>query len=101
MILGYHAATGFAVWYCCAVLLLENSRFTARVGLMMHRDLSEYHPQASFWRQVNGNFFDMAVLDWCKLFGDQKQTPLKRVGEHHWRRVVSDPEMFEARLLPS
>jgi len=60
--------------------------------------LSEYHPKVSFWRQVNGNFFDMAVLDWCKLFGDQKETPRKRLGKHHWRQVVSDSEAFEARL---
>ena len=32
--------------------------------------LSQYHRAASFWRQVNSNFFDMAVLEWCKLFGD-------------------------------
>jgi hypothetical protein len=61
--------------------------------------LSKRHPEASFWRQVNGNFLDMAVLDWCKLFGDQKDTPYRRLGKHHWRRVVSDPEKFEARLL--
>jgi hypothetical protein len=61
--------------------------------------LSSHHPKASFWQQVNCNFFDMAVLDWCKLFGDQKETPLKRLGKHHWRRVVSDPDEFEARLL--
>ena len=61
--------------------------------------LSEYHPKASFWRQVNSNFFDMAVLDWCKLFGDQKETPRKRLGKHHWRKMVSDPEEFEGRLL--
>ncbi len=61
--------------------------------------LSEHHSEASFWRQVNGNFFDMAVLDWCKLFGDQKHILRNRLGKHHWRRVVSDPEEFEARLL--
>jgi hypothetical protein len=46
--------------------------------------LSELHPHASFWRQVNGNFLDMAVLDWCKLFGDPKETPRKRLAKHHW-----------------
>jgi hypothetical protein len=61
--------------------------------------LSKRHPQAPFWRQVNGNFFDMAVLDWCKLFGDQKDTPHRRLGKHHWRRAVSNPEEFGTRLL--
>jgi hypothetical protein len=28
-------------------------------------------------------------LDWCKLFADRK---------HHWRRVVDDPQRFEADL---
>lgn len=54
--------------------------------------LSETHPQAAFWRQVNGNFFDMAVLDWCKLFVD-------RDGKQTWRNVVSDSADFEAKLL--
>lgn len=62
--------------------------------------LSERHPEdAAFWRQVNANFIDMAVLEWCKLFGNQKGTPNKRLERHHWRRVVSDPEGFEAGLL--
>ena len=61
--------------------------------------LSERHPHVAFWRQVNGNFFDMAVLDWCKLFGDLNTTPLDRLGKHHWRRVVSDPTTFESLLL--
>lgn len=61
--------------------------------------LSEHHPDASFWRQVNANFLDIAVLEWCKLFGDQKDTPPQRIGKHHWRRVVSDPAAFEQGLL--
>jgi hypothetical protein len=59
----------------------------------------DHHPDVGFWRQVNGNFLDMAVPDWCKLFGDQRNIPLKRVGKHHWRRVVTDPVAFEAELL--
>ena len=47
---------------------------------------------ASFWRTVNGNCIDQCVLDWCKLFSD-------RSGQHHWRRVVSNPKAFEAALL--
>jgi hypothetical protein len=61
--------------------------------------LLEQHPEAVFWRQVNGNFLDIAVLDWCKLFGDPKGTSRNRLGKHHWRRTVSDPNGFEAGLL--
>jgi hypothetical protein len=45
-----------------------------------------------FWRTVNGNFLDVCVLEWCKLFGDKH-------GEHHWRRIVSDTASFETGLL--
>jgi hypothetical protein len=50
------------------------------------------HEQASFWRQVNGDLIDIAVLEWCKLFTDFK-------GKHCWRNVVTDPSAFEAALL--
>jgi hypothetical protein len=54
--------------------------------------LDESHPQAGYWLQSNANFLDTAVLEWCKLLGDRK-------GEHFWRQVVSDPEVFEEGLL--
>jgi len=40
-----------------------------------------------FWRNANSNFLDIAVLEWCKLFGE-------RNGKHHWRKVVPDPDVF-------
>jgi hypothetical protein len=61
--------------------------------------LNEQQPELAFWRQANSNFLDMAVLDWCKLFGDHANTPTTRMGKHHWRRVVSDPTAFELGLL--
>ncbi len=45
-----------------------------------------------FWLTVNGNFLDHCVLEWCKLFADNK-------GKHHWRKVISKPEEFEKQLL--
>ncbi|MDR3489795.1 MAG: hypothetical protein P4M05_33515 [Bradyrhizobium sp.] len=50
------------------------------------------HPQASFWRQANANFLDLAVLEWCKILGERK-------GKHYWRRIVSDPRGFEEKML--
>lgn len=44
-----------------------------------------------FWKTTNGNCIDLCVLEWCKLFGEQK-------GEHHWLQVVSDPMTFEPSL---
>jgi hypothetical protein len=49
------------------------------------------HPQGWFWRGVHGNFMDMCVLDWCKLFADYKS-------EHHWHRVVDDRVRFKKDL---
>jgi len=44
-----------------------------------------------FWRVVNGNFIDTCVLEWCKLFGENK-------GEFHWKKIVSDPVSFKENL---
>ena len=46
----------------------------------------------NFWNTVNGNFLDMCVLDWCKLF-------VERNGKHSWRRIVADPDAFRTDLL--
>jgi hypothetical protein len=45
-----------------------------------------------FWITVDGNFIDMAVIEWCKLFGDRK-------GKHFWANVVADTSRFEGMLL--
>jgi len=44
------------------------------------------------WKRANGNFLDIAVLEWCKLFADRR-------GAHCWRNVVTDLPRFEAELL--
>jgi hypothetical protein len=64
----------------------------APVGIEVQSKLLDpKHPKAAFWREAHGNFFDISVLDWCKLFAD-------REGKHHWRRVVKNPDRFEADL---
>jgi hypothetical protein len=45
-----------------------------------------------FWITANGNFLDIAVLEWCKLFVDSK-------GKHHFAKALADPEEFEQNLL--
>ncbi len=45
-----------------------------------------------FWVTANGSFLDIAVLEWCKLFGDKK-------GNHYWEKVVIDKEKFRKGLL--
>jgi hypothetical protein len=53
------------------------------------------HPQGAFWLEAHGNFFDTSVLEWCKLFADRNRDDW---GKHHWRRVVENPDRFEADL---
>ena len=45
-----------------------------------------------FWVNANGNFLDIAVLEWCKLFGDVR-------GQHYYTKVVHDPSTFKGELL--
>jgi hypothetical protein len=46
---------------------------------------------SQFWVAVNGNFLDMGVLEWCKLYTDKK-------GHHFWGKIVGDRAAFEAKL---
>ena len=59
-----------------------------------HRDLFDpkKNESANFWRVANSNCVDMCVLEWCKLFGDDK-------GKHYWANVVTDPATFKRDLL--
>jgi hypothetical protein len=45
-----------------------------------------------FWVAANGAFLDIAVLEWCKLFGDPR-------GKHYWAKVVTNADEFRAGLL--
>lgn len=40
-----------------------------------------------FWRTLNGNFIDICMLEWCKLFGDLR-------AQHHWSKCVTDTNTF-------
>lgn len=74
-----------------------------RVGLLcchMVRNVAYYQAgrpngelvsQEDFWCNANSNFLDIAVLEWCKLFGEWN-------GKHHWRKVVPEPTEFPTAL---
>jgi hypothetical protein len=47
----------------------------------------------NFWRLIYGNFMDMAVIEWCKLFGSDHE-------EHqpvHWKNIVPEDAHDEFR----
>lgn len=47
-----------------------------------------------FFVNANGNFLDICVLEWCKLFGDKR-------GQHYWQKVITDQDAFFVGLLQS
>jgi hypothetical protein len=54
-------------------------------------------PRLNFWRLMYGNLLDMAVIEWCKLFGSDHE-------EHqpvHWKNIVPKEEhdSFRKELL--
>ena len=59
-----------------------------------HRHLLEMTNLVSvaFWRAVNGNFIDMCVLEWCKLFAEKKR-------EYYWKNISRDAAGFKNDLL--
>jgi hypothetical protein len=59
----------------------------------LHAACPERH--LNFWRVIYDNFADMAVLEWCKLFGsdDEESQPI------HWKNIAPDPDSFRTALF--
>ncbi len=55
-----------------------------RSGKLIFRD--------QFWVTINGNFMDICVIEWCKLFGDTR-------GKHYWGKVITEKDKFLTGLL--
>jgi hypothetical protein len=51
-------------------------------------------PQLNLWRIIYGNLMDVAVLEWCKIFGSNTEPS-------HWKSVVPPDEQlaFKYELL--
>lgn len=49
----------------------------------MKRVLTELDPKPhlNFWRLIHGNQLDIAVLEWCKVFGSDGEAT-------HWKKIV-------------
>lgn len=45
-----------------------------------------------FWVRANGTFFDMTVIEWCKLFADKN-------GKHHWSKTFPNHQEWTHKLL--
>jgi hypothetical protein len=51
-------------------------------------------PPLNFWRLFHGNQLDIAVLEWCKVFGSDAEPT-------HWKKVVptTGQDAFRASML--
>lgn len=47
---------------------------------------------SQFWLSVSSNFLEIAILEWCKLFGD-------RGGACYYTKLVINPDKFNDELL--
>lgn len=58
-------------------------------------DAVDPEPHLNFWRLIHGQLLDMAVLEWCKLFGsDDRDRQIV-----HWKNIVADLDSFRSGLF--
>ena len=63
-------------------------------NLAFFRATTEYRAaweREQFWVAAHNNFLDVAVLEWCKVYGDPR-------AKHHWQKVVRDSASFMEQL---
>jgi hypothetical protein len=54
-----------------------------RMGYVNEKGTGALKDTTEFGATVNGNMLDVAVLEWCKLFADEK-------GRHHWKKFIRE-----------
>lgn len=100
-------AAATAIFACMTEEKLSREKRLRRVALVcchFARNMAYYRaaredgkraaPASQFWFTVDNNFIDHSVLEWCKLFADDR-------AEQGWREVVDKAklEAFEGCLL--
>lgn len=84
-----------------ALSFFQRKRRMAKLCVHCLRNLAYYrawyeegkpHQNRNFWINANGNFVEIALLEWCKVFGDRK-------GAYSYRKGVGDPDAIHALLL--
>jgi len=75
-----------------AVIILANLVRSAHLKrALTHVDPD---PALNFWRVIYGNLLDMAVIEWCKLFGSDNEDHQ----QVHWKNVFQDESAFRDGL---
>lgn len=84
-----------------ALSLLNRQRRMAKLCIHSLRNLAYYrawheegkpHGDRDFWVNANGNFIEIALLEWCKVFGDRK-------GAYSYKKCVGDYDAVHAQLI--
>lgn len=62
-----------------------------RAGWMERDGNGSLRVTRDFWVRLNGNFLDMATLDWCKLFADKSSA-------YHWSKIFKSKPTWKTEL---
>ena len=65
---------------------------TRNIHLRRQLTAVDSNPKLNFWRVIYGGLLDLAVLEWCKLFGSNGETT-------HWKELVDDIDDFRNNLF--
>jgi hypothetical protein len=76
--------------YQYQIVLLRNFVWQLIHHRAMKAAIHEFNQ--GFWRMTFSNCLDMAVLEWCKLFGANAE-------HQHWSKVFSNKDEFRQHIL--
>ena len=62
------------------------------IGIKKALTEANANPHLVFWRFIYGCMLDVAVFEWCKVFGTDDQPT-------HWKNFISDHDNFRIKLL--
>ena len=68
---------------CCAIVRNVGYYRTGHRIAKRRGHFDRANKNANFWRTVDANFMDIATLDWCTIFADER-------GKHSWKKVVRE-----------
>lgn len=68
-------------------------------NLVFYNLLKEYEEEynlssSELWNTIGANFLDICILEWCKLFVDEK-------AKHYYGKVIEDKDTFLTKMLLS
>lgn len=81
-------------WCLYAAAERTCTSFASKIALTFNTQEDANGVINNFWHEVSQNAMDLAVLDWCHLYGQRKDVL-------HWSKVFPDDTTFKDRMLAS